>query len=1122
MSTSRAGNAAAAERLRLLRAVLAERGLTGSAAGAQNTTVQARSPMAVVPLSSTQRRMWFAQTLFPDEGAYNMPVGLRIDGPLDVGALCRSLGKLVERHAILRTRCGHGADGELIQLIGDAADFTLSVVDIDVDASGRLEDAVHTRTREIVDRPFDLALENPVRAELLRASAHTHFLILVLHHVAADEITWDLLFADLSGQYAFETGQSGSAPTAPDLEYADYAVWEQQRLRRGDLDGQLQYWVDRFTPAPAIVGFPVTAQSSGQRGTTSGRCRHALPDAAVAGLRDLAEEHKTTPFTIALAGLAAVLHRYTEATDVVIGIPALIRDASEIEGVWGNFTNTLAMRLNVDGETTFMDLLGRARTAFFEACDNRDIPFETIIERVAPQRTTGRSPLFEVMFAATRSVTSQLQLAGTTATDLRLRNATSMFDLAIDLVDGQVLAASFRTGKYAPEFIQQVLEHLASVLAHGVSNPGQCVRDFPLLTERQHQRIVHDWNATDDTRHLVSAPLHKLFERHVRQNPDALAVVTEDAHLSYGQLDEHAGRLASLLRSLDIGYDSLVGINMERSTNLAVALLAVLKTGAAFVPLEPAWPPSRIAEVCASARLAAVLTHGGPALRLPSLEIPVLSLDENHPSARAARAPSFGSQMSDLAYVVFTSGSTGAPKGVMVTHAGICNRLLWQADVLGFGAGDVALHKSSLGFDMGINEILLPLVSGGRVVLPKPGAESDPAYLLDLIGRTGVTFIDLVPSLLDPMLDRPEFADATRSLASVWTGGEVLTPELLERFLSACAVPMYHGYGPTEATVACTYEIYRSGSRRRGVTIGSPIGNSQVFILDTLLRPVPAGVAGELYIGGVQLARGYVEDPVRTAERFVADPVSGTPGARIYRTGDQARFLPDGTIEFLGRVDNQLKIRGRRIAPEEIENALTSHPCVRRAVVMAQGDRLVGYCASDDPALTWLQLRDWLRTRLPEHLVPPAGTILDTLPELASGKIDRAAIQRIPIEVSAAIVPYLEPRYAMERVLVDLWRVVLKVPRIGVDDNFFDMGGHSLLLARVQAKLSEQLGFSVSLLDLYAHPTVAELATYLNAARDGGTESESMDGGGLVAARTRAERGRDARAQRLSQQRQRR
>lgn len=1122
MSTSRAGNATAAERLRLLRAVLAERGLTDSASGVRNMTIQARSPMAVIPLSSTQRRMWFAQALFPDDGAYNMPVGLRIDGPLDLGSLRRSMSRVVDRHAILRTRYSHGSDGELIQLIEQAEDIKLPVVDIGAESSMTVDDAARAFAREIIDRPFDLASEPPLRIELVRASAHTHFLMLVLHHIAADETTWDLLFADLSAQYAFETGQSGSAPTTPDIEYADYAVWEQQRLERGGLDDQLRYWVDRLTPLPATVGFPVMAQSPGQDGTASGRCQYALPDNTVAGLRDLAQEHKTTPFTIVLAGLAAVLHRYTEATDMVIGIPTLIRDLSEIEGVWGNFTNTLAMRLKVDGGTTFLDLLGRVGSSFFEAYDNRDIPFETIIERVAPQRSSGRSPLFEVMFAATRSVTSELNLAGTTTTDLRLRNPTSMFDLAIDLVDGEVLAATFRTGKYASEFIQQVLEHLASVLAEGVSNPGRCVRDLPVLTERQHQRIVHDWNATTDTRHLVNTSLHKLFEQQAQQNPDAIAVVTEDAQLSYGDLDQRAGELASSLHSLGIGSDSLVGINMERSANLAVALLAVLKAGAAFVPLEPAWPSGRIAEVCASARLAAVLTHGEPARRLPRLAIPVLDLDETRSGVRAVRVPSSGSRMADLAYVVFTSGSTGTPKGVMVTHAGICNRLLWQADVLGFGAGDAALHKSSLGFDMGINEIFLPLVSGGRLVLPKPGAESDPAYLLDLIARTGVTFIDLVPSLLDPMLDRPEFAEATRSLASVWTGGEALSPELLQRFLSACAVPMYHGYGPTEATVACTYEVYRSGARRLGVTIGTPIGNSQVFILDKLLRPVPPGVSGELYIGGVQLARGYVEDPARTAERFVADPLSGAPGARIYRTGDQARFLPDGTIEFLGRVDNQLKIRGRRIAPEEIENALTAHPAIRRAVVLGHGDRLVGYCASDDSALTWLQLRDWLRTRLPEHLVPPAGTILDMLPELPSGKIDRAAVQRIPVEASAAIVPYLEPRYAMERVLVDLWLAVLKVPRVGVDDNFFDMGGHSLLLARVQTKLSEQLGFSVSLLDLYAHPTVAELATYLNGARDQATESEVTGSGGLVAARSRAERGRDARAQRLSQQRQRR
>ncbi|MGH3724942.1 MAG: non-ribosomal peptide synthetase [Mycobacterium sp.] len=1122
MSSSRAGNSTAAERLRLLQAVLAERGLTNSASGTRNTNIQARSPMAVVPLSSTQRRMWFAQALFPEDTAYNMLVGLRIDGPLDLGSLRTSVVRLFDRHAILRTRYGHGPDGELIQLIEQTGDITLSVVDIDAEASSTPEEAVETVAREIADRPFDLASDPPLRVELLSVAAHVHVLVLVLHHIAADEVTWDLLFADLSAQYAFETGQIDTVPTTPGLEYADYAVWEQERLQRGHLDGQLQYWVDQLTPLPPTVGFPATAQPPEHHGTASGRYQLALPDGTIAGLRDLALVHKATPFTIVLAGLATVLHRYTEATDLVIGIPALVRDASEIEGVWGNFTNTLALRLNVDGETTFLDLLGRARSAFFEAYDNRDIPFETVIERVAPQRTTGRSPLFEVMFAATRPVTTELSLAGTTTTDLGLRHPTSMFDLAIDLVDGQELAATFRTEKYAPEFIQHVLEHVASVLARGVANPRQRVRDLPLLTEQQQRRILHDWNATTDTCYLVNTPLHNLFEQHAQQNPDAIAVVTEAGQLSYGELDERSGELASSLRSLGIGSEGLVGINMERSADLVVALLAALKAGAAFVPLEPAWPASRIAEVCASARLAAVLTHGHPASRLPSLEIPVLNLDEKPGSAGALLDPAPGSQMTELAYVVFTSGSTGTPKGVMVTHAGICNRLLWQADVLGFGARDVALHKSSLGFDMGINEIFLPLVCGGRVVLPKPGAESDPAYLLDLIARTGVTFIDLVPSLLDPMLDLPEFAEATRSLTSVWTGGEALSPELLERFVCGCAVPMYHGYGPTEATVACTYEIYRAGSRRLAVTIGTPIANSQVFILDGLLRPVPPGVSGELYIGGVQLARGYVEDAARTAERFVADPVSGTPGARIYRTGDQARFLPDGTIEFLGRVDNQLKIRGRRIAPEEIENALTAHPAVRRAVVMGQGDRLVAYCACDDPALTWLQLRDWLRARLPEHLVPPAGSILDTLPQLPSGKIDRAAVQRIPVEVSAAIVPYLEPRYAMERVLVDLWLAVLKVPRIGVDDNFFDMGGHSLLLARVQARLSEQLGFSVSLLDLYAHPTVAELATYLNGASDQATESEVIGSGGLVAARSRAERGRDARAQRLSHQRQRR
>ncbi|MGX1778308.1 non-ribosomal peptide synthetase [Nocardia brasiliensis] len=1095
-----------------MRERLIERGLTSAAA-----YIQARPPGAVIPLSSTQRRMWFAQALFPDDASHNMVVGLRIDGPLALDSLRAALIGLFDRHSVLRARYRRGLDGEPVQVLEPTGDVALPVIDIGGDAAMELGVAVESLTDEIARRPFDLASEPALRIGLARATAEVHVLILVLHHIAADEITWNLLFSDLSSRYGYETGSADAVAAPPALEYADYAVWEQQRLRRGDLDHQLAYWLDRLTPVPEAVGFPNISRPAVRPGPAGGHCRHALPESTTAGLLALGRAHQASLFVIVLAGLATVLHRYTDATDLVIGVPALLRDRPEIEAVGGNFTNTLALRIAIDGRSTFLDVLERTRSACHGALDNRDVPFELIIERVAPRRATGRSPLFEVMFAATRSVTRGLTLADVMTTDLGLRNETSMFDLAVDLVDDCMLAATFRTAKYTPEFIQQVLEHLASVLAHGVTDPTQRVSALPLLTGPQRRRIVHEWNATTDPRYPGDDPVHTLFERYVCRDPGAIAVVSETGRLSYLELDDRATALAAVLCSVGVGAESLVGISMVRSADQVAAVLAVLKAGAAFVPLDPAWPARRIAEVCTAARLAAVLSHGDSAERLLDLAVPVLNLDEKLCGASTLGKYAPMVRMADLAYVEFTSGSTGAPKGVMVTHAGICNRLLWQADLLEFAAGSAALHKSPLGFDMGINELLLPLVRGGRVILARPGAEADPAYLLDQIARHGVTFIDLVPSLLDPILDRPEFIAATRSLTSVWTGGEALSPELLERFRTHCAIPMYHGYGPTEATVACTHEIYRPGTHRHGVTIGTPNTNNQLYILDERLCPVSPGVPGELYVGGVQLARGYLGQPARTADRFVADAVSGEPGARIYRTGDRARFRADGTIEFLGRVDNELKIRGRRIAPEEVESALVAHPVVRRAVVLGRDDRLVAYCACDEPVPTWPQLRDWLRLRLPEQLVPEAGVILDALPQLSSGKVDRVAVQRIPVESTVAIVPYLAPRYAMERALAELWLGVLDVPRVGVDDNFFDLGGHSLLLARIQNLLSEQLGCEVSLLDLYEHPTVAQLAAHLRGAGDQTTDSGAT-GSGLVAARARAQRGRGARAQRLSQQ----
>ncbi len=1093
----------------LLRAKLVESGLLTPA-----SYIQARPPGGVIPLSSTQRRMWFAQALSPDDASLNMSVALRIDGPLDVSSLQNSMTWLFDHHTILRTRYRRGPDGEPIQVIEPTCNPPLPTVDI-VTTSLAFEETVQALAQEISERPFDLASEPALRVVLSRAAADLHALILVLHHIAADETTWDVLLSDLSSRYADQTGHLDTATAPPALQYADYAVWEQQRLRRGDLDTQLHYWIDRLTPLPPTVAFPATTPFSAQSDPTGEQCRHALPRSTITGMHALARAHQMSPFLIVLAGLATVVHRYTHATDLVIGIPVLVRDLPEIKDISGNFTNTLPLRLTIESHWSILDVLHHTRSAFLDAHNHRDIPFERVVEQVAPQRTTGRSPLFEVMFAATRSVTSELNLAGTTTTELRLPPTTSIFDLAIELIDDTTLAATFRTAKYTPEFIQQVLEHLASVLTHAMTDPARALSALPMITESQRERIVHGWNATTDARYPGERPVHSLVEHHALRHPNAIAVVADTEQLTYRELDERAGELAAQLRVVGIGADNLVAINMARSAELAVALLAILKAGAAFVPLEPTWPTHRIAQVCTIARVAAVLTHGTSGTRLPPLHTPVIEIDQKPSRATGLQNHAPAVPMASLAYVEFTSGSTGTPKGVMVTHAGLCNRLLWQGALIGFEPGDSALHKSPLGFDMGINEIFLPLVHGGRVVLARPDTEADPAGLLEQIVRNEITFIDLVPSLLEPILDRPEFASAVHTLRSVWTGGESLSPELLERFTTACEIPMYHGYGPTEATVACTHQIYRPGTRRHTITIGTPNANNQIYILDERLRPLAPGIPGELYVGGIQLARGYLSDPARTADRFVADTVSGNLGARLYRTGDRARFLTDGTIEFLGRTDNQLKIRGRRIAPEEIENTLLTHPAVRRAVVVARDDHLLAYCACDETALTWPQLHDWVSTRLPQQMIPHAGAILAALPQLPSGKIDRGAVQRIPVESTATPTTYLEPRYTIERVLVQLWLDVLDVAQIGVDDNFFDLGGHSLLLARVQKLISEQLRYEVPLLDLYQHPTVAQLAIHLQGTRQHGTDSP-VAGSGLDSARVRAQRGQSARTARRS------
>ncbi|MFD0663415.1 non-ribosomal peptide synthetase [Thermocatellispora tengchongensis] len=734
------------------------------------------------------------------------------------------------------------------------------------------------------------------------------------------------------------------------------------------------------------------------------------------------------------------------------------------------------------------------------------------------------------MFSSRTAGLGALDLPGVRAEEVAVHNGTARFDLAVEVVDtgaGTELGATYRTELYTPGTAARLLDHLDRLLTAAAGEPDRPVDDLPMLSEEEWHRIVHEWNATARPGLLAPATLHGLFEAQARAHPDAEALVDGADRWTYARLDAAAGSLARRLSAAGAGPGRLVGVHLERSAHLVVGLLAVLKTGAAFVPIEPSWPDRRIQEVVADAAPAAVLSRGGtggPAAAVWG-EIPVLDpAGEGADPGEGGAGPAPGP--GELAYVIYTSGSTGRPKGAMITHAAICNRLPWQAELLGLGEGDGVLHKAPLGFDISINEIFLPLSCGARLVLAPPGADKDPDALIAVMTRERVGFVYVTSTMLDAMLERPGIKEAGASLRHVWCGGEVLTPELFARFRERLpGSTMYHGYGPAEATIGVSCEVYRGEARRTGVTIGRPNPNTRVHVLAPGLRPVPPGVPGEIHIGGVQVASGYLGDPRRTADRFVPDPFGDEPGARLYATGDLGRYRPDGVIEFLGRADRQIKIRGFRIELDEVEAVLGRHPGVRQAVVLLREDtpgagHLAAYCLAQPGGTPpgEEELRAFAAERLPEYGVPHSVQILPEFPLMPSGKVDRTALAALPARVPVSA-PYLAPRDGLERTVARVWAEVLGVPRVGARDNFFDLGGHSLLTLRVQAALERELGRRVRVVDLFSHPTVADLARLLdtNGARDGeegatdatGEAGEAGEEAARVA-RRRAARGRAA------------
>ncbi|MFI7500905.1 amino acid adenylation domain-containing protein [Streptomyces sp. NPDC049687] len=1016
-----------------------------------------------LPLSSAQAGLWFLHRMAGPDPSYNIPTAYHLTGPLDPAALRTALDDVVARHEALRT-VYPDVDGTPHQQVLPEASVPFAQV------STRPED-LDARMREGAAHRFALDTEIPVRATLHALAPDEHVLLLLVHHIATDGWSAGPLLADL--ETAYSARLRGTRPEWPALpvQYADYTLWQQRR----DEEGDLAYWTRQLADLPEELQLPIDRQRPAVHDHRAGAVDFTVDAETHRALRELAADTGGTVFMALQAAVAVLLARLGAGDDIPLGAPVAGRGAPALDDLVGLFVNTLVLRTDVSGDPTFRALLGRVRETDLEAYAHQDLPFERLVDALAPTRSTGRHPLVQVMLAHQQAPDEQREFAGLTLSDRRVDFYTAKTDLAFHLFEkadtGGITGSLVHSEDlYDRESARDMTERLVRLIADLARHPDRPIGAADVLTPHERTLLLGEWN--DTARPMPVTTLTALVEEQLARTPDLIAVeygTPDGPSLTYAELDARANALAHRLRELGVGPERCVGIHLERSVEMVVGLLAVLKAGGAFVPLEPSWPARRIAEVCRGADLTAVLSRTPEDLDGP----PVVEVDLSGPTP-VAEAPEVTVDPEGLAYVIHTSGSTGVPKGAMIRHRAIAHRLLWQRVLLGFGPRDAALFKAPLGFDISINEIFLPLVHGGRVVIAEPGGERDVDYLLDTLERHRVTFTYLVSSMLDLLLELDGFAARARSLSHVWCGGEVLTPELFARFRAASDAVMYHGYGPAEATIGVSHVVYRTGAIRSAVSIGRPNSNTRLHVLDDRLRPTPVGVPGELYAGGVYLGRGYVNDPRRTADHWVADPF-GPPGERLYRTGDLVRWRRDGTLEFLGRADNQVKIRGMRVELEEIEAILEQHPAVRRGVVVVREDtpgvkRLAGYCLAAPDAVA--DLRDWLRGRLPEHMVPATLTVLDAFPLLPSGKVDRAGLPAPTTTTSAGNRP---PANERERLLCRLIADVLGLSDVGVDDNFFTLGGDSVVSIRL-VTLARRAGLNLSPRQVFQSPTPAGLA----------------------------------------------
>lgn len=1048
-----------------------------------------------LPLSHSQQRLWFIDQLGVSGHAYNLIQAVRLCGPLQVTAFEQSLREIIRRHEVLRTTYVIRG-GQPYQVVEPAPSLSLPIVDLGDLPEDEQQTRVRTLALQEAQGVFDLQRGPLVRATLVRLAADDHVFLLAMHQITSDGWSSRVLWHELAALYeAFAAGKPPSLPALP-IQYADFAYWQREWLQGEAQSRQLAYWKRQLSgtselrlptdhPRPPVLTF---------RGA-----RHVLVLSATLTqtLKSVSRRQGVTLFMTLLAAFQTLLHRYTGQADIAVGSLIANRHRPEIEGLLGFFVNTLVLRTDCSGDPTFRELLERVRAVALGAYGHQDLPYEKLLEELRPTRNLSYNSLFQVLFVFQNAPRPALILQGLTLSALELDPASSKFDLTLDLTespDGLAGWFEYSTDLFEAATIARMAGHFQTLLDGIAADLDQPISRLPLLTPDERHRVLVEWNATS-AEQRVPASLQKLFEAQVEKTPDAVALLYDGRHLTYRELNQSANRLAHHLTALGIRPGMVVGLCLPRSLDFGIGLLAIVKAGGVYLPLDPAYPGERLAFMFADAQAPVLLTQRPFLDMFPERESQVVFLDEAREllARRSGANPSPACRPEDLACIIYTSGSTGQPKGVAIPHRPVLNRLAWMWNAYPWQPGEVACQKTAVSFVDALWEWFGSLLQGVPTVIVPDPVLRDPAAFVRALAEHGITRLCVVPAFLRAILDAfPDLHHRLPRLTFWVTSGEALSRDLEQRFRREMPHSvLYNLYGLSEAWDVSWYEPAPAHDTLPRVPIGRPVANVQTYVLDAHLQLVPIGVPGELYVGGLGLARGYVNRPDLTAERFIPHCFSDDPGARLYRTGDMARYLPDGNLDHLGRIDHQVKIRGHRVEFGEVEAVLERYPAVRAAAVVADevtaGEtRLIAYIVpARDRSSSVRELRAFLKQSLPDPMVPAVFVWVDVLPLTPSGKVDRAALPRPDQARPLLEEPFVAPQTSVARQVAAIWCALLRLDEVGIHDNFFDLGGHSLLAIQLLSRLRDSLDVEVSLRTFFEAPSVGALAARIEAVTNG-------------------------------------